>query len=64
MAEKWIQKAHLKKGAFTAKAEKAGMGVQEYASKVISRHKKGEGGGGKLLKQAVLAKTFSKMSRG
>jgi hypothetical protein len=60
----WIQGAHLKKGAFTAKAKAAGKGVQEYASQVVTKHKKGEGSGGKLLKQALLAKTFSKMARG
>ncbi len=56
MAEKWIQKAHLKEGAFTAKAKAAGKGVQEYA-----REK--QGAGGKLGKQARLALTFSKMAR-
>lgn len=57
----WIAAAHLKKGAFTAKAKAQGEGVQEYASEVVSKHKKG-GKGSKLLKQALLAKTFAKMA--
>ena len=65
MAEKWIQKAHLKKGAFTAQAKDAGMGVQSFASKVISKAKKKPEGekGSTLLKRALLAKTFAKMRK-
>lgn len=33
-AEKWIQKMHMKKGAFTAQAERHDMGVQEFAKHV------------------------------
>ena len=54
MAGKWIQAAHLKKGAFTAKAKKAGKSVAAYA-------KEKAGTGGKLGKQARLAQTFRKM---
>lgn len=55
MAAKWIQKAHLKKGAFTAKAQAAGMSVQAYARKKRTAP-------GRLGKQARLAMTFRKMS--
>ncbi len=57
MAEKkWIQKADLDTGSFTAKAKRAGKSVQEYA-----REK--ENAPGKLGKQARLARTFKKMAR-
>lgn len=52
----WIEHAHLNKGAFGAKAKKAKMGVQAYASKKASVP-------GKTGKQARLAKTFAKMSK-
>jgi len=52
---KWIQAAHLKKGALTQKAEHAGMGVQEFAT--AHEHDSGKTG-----KQARLAKTFKKMA--
>jgi hypothetical protein len=55
MAEKFIQAANLKEGAFTAKANAAGMGVQEYARKM--QHAPGKTG-----KQARLAMTFAKMA--
>ncbi len=54
--KKWIQKADLKEGAFTAKAKRAGKSVQEYA-----REK--ENAPGKLGKQARLARTFAKMGK-
>lgn len=57
--EKWIPK-DLKKGAFTKKAKAHGMGVQEYADKVLSDKSKAS----KRTKlQANLARTFSKMRR-
>jgi hypothetical protein len=54
--KKWIQKAvpESHKGIFTAKAERAGKGVQEYA-----REK--QDAPGALGKQARLALTFAKM---
>lgn len=52
----WIQKAHLKKGAFTAQAEKAGKSVQEYAEEKKSAP-------GVLGKRARLAATFKKMAK-
>jgi hypothetical protein len=58
--EKWIQGAHLKEGAFTAKAKKAGMTVQEFASHVRA-HK--EDYDTETVRQANLARTFKKMSR-
>ena len=60
MASKWIQKAHIKKGAFTKKAKKAGMSVPRYASKVL---KKGSKASARTKRQAVLAKTFRKMRK-
>lgn len=56
MADKWIQQANLKKGAFTAKAQKAGKSVQAYAKAKASAP-------GVLGKQARLARTFAKMKR-
>ncbi len=56
MARKWIQKAGLKKGAFTAKAEAAGKSVEEYAAEKKDAP-------GTLGKQARLAQTFEGMSR-
>lgn len=60
MAERWIQKAHLKKGAFTAKARKAGMGVQAFAHKVIANPDRYDD---KTYRQARLAVQFKKMAR-
>ena len=54
--KRWIQKAHLDEGSFTAKAKAAGKSVQEYA-----REK--EDAPGRLGKQARLARTFSKMAK-
>ena len=59
MAKKWIQKAKLKKGAFTKKANAASMGVQAYANKVL---KKGSKATATTKRQASLAKTFKKMA--
>jgi hypothetical protein len=56
---KWIQKAKLKKGAFTKKANAAGMSVQAYANKVL---KKGSKATTTTKRQASLAKTFKKMA--
>jgi len=57
---KWIQKANLKKGAFTAKAKKRGMTAQEYATKVLKNPGMYDP---KTVKQARLAKTFKKMAK-
>ena len=56
MAKKWIQKAKLKKGAFTKKANAAGYkDVQAYANKVL---KKGSKATATTKRQASLAKSF------
>lgn len=55
MAKKWIQKAHLKKGAFTKKADAAGESVHEHAEK--EKHAPGKTG-----KEARLALAFEKMA--
>jgi len=54
MAEKWIQKAHLKKGAFTAQADKAGKSVHVYAEEKKSAP-------GVTGKRARLTLTFENM---
>lgn len=65
----WIQKAVKNKGAFTRKAEKAGLPTQEYANKVIQTNQKEMGEGGKrsydtrTVRQAHLAKRFAEISR-
>ena len=56
MAKKWIQSAHLKEGAFTAKAHAAGESVAEYAAEKSDAS-------GKLGKQARLAQTFRSMAK-
>lgn len=58
-AKDWIADATKNsKGQFKAKAEKAGMSTAAYANKVIKEDK-----GGKLEKQAHLAKTLMGLSR-
>ncbi len=52
--KKWIQKADIKAGAFTKKADAAGKSVPEFAAEK-------SGAPGKLGKEARLAQTFSKM---
>ena len=57
MAKKhWIKGAIKRKGAFTKKAEDAGMTVKEYAAKVT---KKGSKASPLTKKQARLAKTLA-----
>lgn len=55
MASKFIQKAHLKTGAFTAKANAAGESVHEYAEAK-------QNAPGLLGRQARLALTFEGMA--
>ena len=57
---KWIQKAKLKKGAFTKKATAAGMTVSQYAAHVL---KPGSGASAKTKRQAALAQTFGNMAK-
>ena len=56
---KWIQGMHMEEGAFTKKAQAAGMGVQAYAAKVT---KPGSKASTKTKRQANLAKRFKKMA--
>lgn len=60
MAKKWIQGAIKRPGAFTLKAQKAGMGVQEFADKVLASPEKYDD---TTVKQARLAKTFSRKAK-
>lgn len=53
---KWIQKANIKKGAFTAKAKRAGKSVAEYAEEKKDAP-------GKLGREARLAITFRNLSK-
>ena len=61
MAEKWIQGAIKHPGAFTRKAKTAGMSVAGYARKVT---KKGSTASTQTKRQANLAKTLTKISKG
>jgi len=60
MAEKWIQGAIKRPGAFTKKAKAAGMSVSEFANKVT---KEGSKASTQTKRQANLAKTLKKMSK-
>ncbi|MCX7854322.1 MAG: hypothetical protein N2383_16265 [Caldilineales bacterium] len=60
MAEKWIQKAIRRPGAFTAKAKRAGLSVAAYASKVL---KKGSRADATTKRQAVLYRTLRRFRR-
>jgi hypothetical protein len=60
MARKWIQKANLKEGAFTAQAKRYGMSVQEFADYVLAHPERHTS---TTVKRARLAKTFKKMAR-
>jgi hypothetical protein len=57
----FIQGAIKRPGAFTAKAKKAGMSTQAYANKVTAKGSKADT---RTKRQANLAKTLSKMSKG
>jgi hypothetical protein len=62
MAEdkKWIQGAIKHPGAFTKKAEEAGMSTSEYAAKVTSNPDEYDA---KTVRQANLAKTLKKLRK-
>ena len=64
VADKWIQKAvpPARRGVFTRKAKAAGMGVQEFASTVRGRKRKGKSVPTELLREAILAQRFKKMA--
>jgi len=57
---RWIQKAIKRPGAFTAKAERAGMTVAAYARKVLA---KGSRASKETKKQAVLALTLRRIAK-
>lgn len=58
---KWIQSAIKRPGAFTKKANAAGMGVQEFANKVTSNS---EAYPTRTVRQANLAKTLKNIRKG
>lgn len=61
--DKWIQSAHLKKGAFTAQANRAGYSdVQRYAKFVLNPENKKKTTE-TTKRRARLAETFDKMSK-
>lgn len=60
MADKWIQKAIKRPGAFTAKAEKHGMSVAEFAAQVKANPDRYSD---LTVQQANLARTLRKMRR-
>lgn len=58
--EKWIQGAVKHPGAFSKKAEEAGMSTAEYAAKVSSNPDEYDE---RTVKQANLAKTLTKLRK-
>jgi len=60
MAEKWIQKAISRPGAFTKKAKAAGKSVPAYANQVT---KEGSRASTQTKRQAALAKTLRKLGK-
>jgi hypothetical protein len=60
MADKWIQGAVKRPGAFTAKAKGAGEGVQQYARHVLAP---GSGASTLTKQQANFARNMSRLSR-
>jgi len=60
MAERWIQGAIKRPGAFKAKAKAAGMSTAEFANKVS---KPGSKASTTTKRQAALAKTLSKLRK-
>ena len=61
MAEKWIQGAIKRPGAFSAKAKAAGKGTQTYARQVL---KEGSKASTRTKRQAALAQTLSNLRSG
>jgi len=60
MANNWIQKAIKRKGAFRAKAKRAGMSVVEYIKSVLA---KGSKASLQTKRQAILAKTLMNLGK-
>jgi hypothetical protein len=61
MAEKWIQGAIARPGAFKAKAKAAGKSTGSYARQVL---KEGSTASTRTKRQAALAQTLTKLRRG
>jgi hypothetical protein len=57
--KKWVQGMDMDKGAFTAKAESAGMTPAEYQAKVLADPSKYDS---RTVQQANLRKTLVKMN--
>jgi len=57
---RWIQKAIKRPGAFSAKARRAGMSTSAYARHVL---RKGSRASTRTKRQAVLARTLSRLRR-
>ena len=60
---KWIQGMHMKEGAFTAKAKKAGAVKKGGGIKASFTNKETKSSNPTTRKQANLAKTFAKMRK-
>lgn len=60
MADKWIQDAIKRPGAFTKKAKKRGISTKEFAAKVSSNPERYDE---RTVKQANLAKTLGKLRK-
>ncbi len=67
MARKWIKRAKLKRGTFTAQARRSGMGTQSYARKVLAgKPTKGTPSGDyteRTIRRARLARQFAGMAK-
>ncbi len=60
MAEKWIQAAIKRPGAFSAKARRAGMGTKAYAAQTL---REGSRASTRTKRQAALARTLRRFSK-
>ena len=60
MADKWIQDAIKRPGAFTKKAKERGISTKEFAAQVSSNPERYDK---RTVKQANLAKTLSKLRK-
>ena len=60
MADKWIQDAIKRPGAFTKKAKDRGMSTKEFASQVTKNPKEYDE---RTVRQANLAKTLGKLRK-
>ena len=60
MADKWVQDAIKRPGAFTKKAEERGMSTKEFASQVTKNPKEYDE---RTVRQANLAKTLGKLRK-